>query len=464
LSATLVVPTLIADQLRSVADLEAESGGVILASPVALDDGSMRLLAHTLVLVPDDAYTRRDWNGLEVTSAGFVPPLRKAEELGAVPIWMHTHPGHGSSVRPSPHDDIVDSKLRDLFTLRSGGDFYGALIVSLDDSGRELRFSAHIDDVHGQARVIDRMLIVGPRISLIETGTPQPDWQTSAAFDRNVRAFGGAVQRMLAHLNVAIVGCGGTGSSVAEQLVRLGVRRLTLLDPEDVSETNITRLYGSTAADIGTPKVKVLENYLSRIAPELQVDAVQGMVTRESLARRMSAADVIFGCTDDNAGRLVLSRLSTYLMVPVIDGGVLLSSGRDGTLSGIDGRVTLMYPGAACLVCRGRVDLQRAASESLTPDERVRRVDEGYAPGLGGAEPAVVAFTTAVAAAAVSELLNALIGYGPEPHPTEILLRLHDREVSTNVAKPQSGHYCDPSSGKIGRGVTVPFLEKTWPS
>jgi glycine/D-amino acid oxidase-like deaminating enzyme len=308
------------------------------------------------------------------------------------------------------------------------------------------------------------MLIVGPRISLIETGTPQPDWQTSAAFDRNVRAFGGAVQRMLAHLNVAIVGCGGTGSSVAEQLVRLGVRRLTLLDPEDVSETNITRLYGSTAADIGTPKVKVLENYLSRIAPELQVDAVQGMVTRESLARRLSAADVIFGCTDDNAGRLVLSRLSTYLMVPVIDGGVLLSSGLDGTLSGIDGRVTLMYPGAACLVCRGRVDLQRAASESLTPDERVRRVDEGYAPGLGGAEPAVVAFTTVVAAAAVSELLNALIGYGPEPHPTEILLRLHDREVSTNVAKPQSGHYCDPSSGKIGRGVTVPFLEKTWPS
>jgi hypothetical protein len=123
-----------------------------------------------------------------------------------------------------------------------------------------------------------------------------------------------------------------------------------------------------------------------------------------------------------------------------------------------------MYPGAACLVCRGRVDLQRAASESLTPDERVRRVDEGYAPGLGGVEPAVVAYTTAAAAAAVGELLDALIGYGPEPAPTEILLRLHDREVSTNVATPRPGHYCDPSAGKIGSGVTVPFLEQTWPS
>ena len=124
---------------------------------------------------------------------------------------------------------------------------------------------------------------------------------------------------------------------------------------------------------------------------------------------------------------------------------------------GIDGRITLMYPGAACLVCRGRVDLRRAASEGLTPDERIRRVDEGYAPALGGNEPAVVAYTSLVAASAVAELLNLLIGYGPEPAPTEVLLRLHDREISTNVAMPQPRHYCDPVSGKVGRGMTVPF-------
>jgi hypothetical protein len=148
----------------------------------------------------------------------------------------------------------------------------------------------------------------------------------------------------------------------------------------------------------------------------------------------------------------------------VIDCGVLLSSGEDGHLLGIDGRITLMYPGAACLVCRGRVDLQRAMSEGLTPDERIRRVDEGYAPGLPGNEPAVVAFTSVVAASAVAELLNMLIGYGPEPAPTEVLLRLHDREISTNIAKPRPNHYCDPAAGKIGLGTTVPFLEQTWPS
>ena len=96
----------------------------------------------------------------------------------------------------------------------------------------------------------------------------------------------------------------------------------------------------------------------------------------------------------------------------------------------------MLAPGAACLVCRDRVDLRRAAAEMLEPGERQLRTDEGYAPALGAVEPAVVTFTTQVAAAAVSELLERLIHYGPEPPPSEILLRSHEREVSTNDQSP----------------------------
>lgn len=150
------------------------------------------------------------------------------------------------------------------------------------------------------------------------------------------------------------------------------------------------------------------------------------MITKEETAKALLDADVVFGCTDDNAGRLVLSRLASYLLTPVIDCGVLLSSGRGGQLSGIDGRVTVLAPGAACLVCRNRIDLSRASAEMLAPDEHQRLADEGYAPALTGVEPAVVAYTTQVAAAAVGELLERLIHYGPEPVPSEMLLRVHD--------------------------------------
>ena len=100
----------------------------------------------------------------------------------------------------------------------------------------------------------------------------------------------------------------------------------------------------------------------------------------------------------------------------------------------------------------------------LPQAEYERLAREGYAPGLPGVEPAVVAFTTQVAAAAVGELLERLIHYGPEPVPTEILLRMHEREVSTNDQGAHQGHYCHPGQGKIGVGSTTPFLEQTWQS
>ena len=263
-------------------------------------------------------------------------------------------------------------------------------------------------------------------------------------------------------LQVAIVGAGGTGSAVAEQLVRLGVRRLVLVDSDKLSCSNVTRVYGSTLDDVGTLKVDVLCKHLRRIAPDLQCTVIASMVTAEAVARELSGCDLIFGCTDDNAGRLVLSRLSTYFLIPVIDLGVLLSSNDKEELEGIYGRITLMYPGSACLMCRNRIDLARASAEMKTPEERKRLADEGYAPALGEVEPAVVSFTTIVAASAVSEFLERLIGFGSEFSTSEVLLRIHDREISTNHVEPRIGHYCHPSTGKLGLGYTEPFLEQVW--
>jgi molybdopterin/thiamine biosynthesis adenylyltransferase len=326
-------------------------------------------------------------------------------------IWLHTHPGDSSSARPSPHDEIVDQELADLFRLRTGSVFYGALVLA-HQSG-QLRFAGHIESEHDRFD-IDRVWITGRRFTLTHNALHRTD-ALPHQFDRHIRAFGGDVQRVLRDLSVAVVGAGGTGSSVAERLVRLGVRRFQLFDPDQLSASNVTRVYGSTPADIGASKVDILARHLRGIAPDAEVMSHIGMITREDTAKALLDADVVFGCTDDNAGRLVLSRLTSFTLTPVIDSGVLLTSGTDGQLLGIDGRVTVLAPGAACLVCRNRVDLKRAAAEMRTPDEHHRLAGEGYAPALAGVEPAVVAYTTQVAAAAVGELIERLVHYGPEP-------------------------------------------------
>lgn len=458
MTTTVVLPASLADEIAAAARNPLECAGVLLARRVDVG-GEHRLLGRSLHWVPQAAYDEQSTHHMLIRSEGYVGALGAAEADGAVPVWFHTHPGEGGVPLPSKHDRQVDRDIADLFQLRSGSGIYATLIAS--PRGQSFVFSGEVTPEGGQTMPINRIWIVGERWRLIQNFSLQssvPD----AIFDRNVRAFGPGIQGVLGDLSVAIIGAGGTGSAVAEQLVRLGVRQLLLVDNDTLSASNVTRVYGSTPGDVGKAKVEVLRAHLTRIAPDLVCSTIQGMATVKSVAKTLRAVDLVYGCTDDNAGRLVLSRLSTFLLTPVIDVGVLLSSDRSGALIGIDGRITTLTPGAGCLVCRNRVDMARAAVEMRTPEERQKLADEGYAPALGQVEPAVVAFTTAVAAAAVNELLDRLIGYGPAERPTETLLRLHEREISVNRAAPLSGHYCDPGTGKWGAGDEEPFLGQLW--
>jgi molybdopterin/thiamine biosynthesis adenylyltransferase len=460
LKSTLVLPQSLADELDKAARLPVETAGVMLASVVGGEDGATRVLGRRMRWIAESFYIQRGVDHMTIASEGYVPFLGEAESLGAIAIWVHTHPGEEAWPKASSWDDEVDKEIADLFRIRSGSDYYSMLIVS--PRHRHFAFTGYLEKDGGKAIPFGRTWIVGDRLASIRA-FDAPAAPLNAAFDRNVRAFGGGIQEALGDLCVGVVGCGGTGSAVAEQTARLGVRKFVLCDPDQLSTSNVTRVYGSSPVDVGKDKVEMLAAHLLRIAPETQCRVTKSMITSETTARMFSSCDVVFGCTDDNAGRLVLSRLATYFLTPVIDCGVLLSSGVDGELVGIDGRVTTLVPGQACLICRGRIDTKRAGAELMTPGERKRLEDEGYAPALGRVEPAVVPYTTLVAATAVTEFLERLVGYGPEPRPSEVLLRCHDREISTNVQAPGPRHYCDPASGKLGLGVTTPFLEQTWP-
>lgn len=451
------MPSWIAQEIAAATNENNETAGVLLAG-VGLAESGLRLLVRELHWVPTGAYERRTPRSLSILSSGYTSALARAEAIGASPIWLHTHPGLDSVAIRSEYDEAVDEELSETFRIRSGSNLYASVVVAPAERG--FRFSGVV--VEGdEAHLLQRLFVVGPRWSLVSAEDAPADERLPSMYDRQVRAFGGDLQRVLSKLTVGVVGCGGTGSAVSEQVIRLGIRSLILFDPEDLIESNVTRVYGSTPGDVGRRKVDVLADHLRRIAPTASVQRVEEKITEESPARKLSACDVIFGCTDDNAGRLVLSRLASYYLAPVIDMGVLLSS-TSGTLEGIDGRITVLFPGEACLVCRGRVDLGRAQAEQLDPAERESLQAEGYAPELVGIEPSVVAYTSLVASLAVGEMVERLVGYGPEPEPGEILVRCHERELSTNSRGPNSRHYCDPEAGQLGAGDRTPFLGQTW--
>lgn len=460
------------NELETAARGGLESGAVLLGA-LHQNGDCIRFVLTDIHWVPEDAYIERAHDGLKIASSGYVDALSKGADRNLVALWFHTHPTLEGHPHQSRRDRQVDEDLASTFRVRIDTDWYGHLILSPREHG--IAYTGALNDER-KTYVIDRLLTFGRTLRL-ELADPVPDdapgdgsdadrhhsgTEADDLFSRNIAAFGGAVQNVLGKLRIGVIGAGGTGSGVAEQLVRLGVRDLLLVDPETLEASNVTRVYGSTAADVGATKVDTLAEHLRSIAPGLSIVTMLGSINTESIARAAAGRDVLFGCTDDNSGRMVLARVAYYARVPVIDVGIQLSTNHVGQLAGINGRVTTMRPGGACLICRDRIDLPRAAAEQMSHEEHRRLVGEGYAPDLPGIQPAVVPFTTMVAAQAVTELLELLTGFGPDPYPTEVLLRIHDREISTNTAEPRPGHFCDPVINAPAQLGTAPFLGKMW--
>jgi hypothetical protein len=120
-------------------------------------------------------------------------------------------------------------------------------------------------------------------------------------------------------------------------------------------------------------------------------------------------------------------------------------------------------PGEACLFCRERITSKMIELESLSPEEWQVLADEGYAPQLEGNSPAVIPFTTTVAAQAVSELLHRLTGFmGDKRHSSEVLMFFHEGAIRTN--RTPSGAECLCLQQALwGRGDGRDFLGLTWP-
>lgn len=455
---TLVLTAALSDALSEMSVLEVESAGVLECAVITAEDASIKLIAIGFTPVPEDCYDRRDSHGLSIRSEGYVHALKEAARHNRVALWLHTHPGVDSSTKPSEHDRNVDDSIRDLFGTRTGSGRYGALVIGVGDAG-PFRFTGFVEGEGGGE--IERIVVLDSGLQLI-VADGRPSTEVGEIHSRHVIAFGHQITQTIANLRFAVVGCGGTGSAAAEQLVRLGARHLVLIDDDELSLSNTTRVYGSTRADVGRNKVELLRDHLIRIAPDAHIETVDGRVTEVRVARALVTADLVFGCTDDNAGRLRLARLAYIAAVMTIDMGVTIKSHDDGTIQDIVGRVTVMHPGAPCLLCRGRIDLARAAAEERTSAENEKREAEGYAPGIGVTDPAVITYTTAVAAAAVGELVERLVGFARSPRPSELLLRFHERDVRLNDGHIRPGCYCDIGNVDRPLGDVAPFLGVNW--
>jgi molybdopterin/thiamine biosynthesis adenylyltransferase len=453
---TISIHDAVSAQLRAAAASPVEVAGVLIVGR-SETERELRLLGREFVPAPVGAYLEQTERFLALDSSAYMPALARAAELGASAVFVHTHPVNAAEM--SPLDDGVDDDLRDVFQIRTGIDLYASLVLHAD--GDDLSFSGRAWRAAEAIGPITMIREIGERFrftSSVDAPEPLPPPE---AFNRQVLAFGGPIQQLLRRLHVGIVGGGGTGSPTGEQLVRLGVGTITTVDFDVLTEDNVTRVYGSSIDQAGDKKTEVLRANAERIGLDTVVHVVDAHADTLEAMHALRACDVIFGCTDDESGRLAIARLTYWCLIPVLDMAVVLDS-LDGNLRGIFGRLDVQVPGSACVQCAEVIDQARLRAEQLEPDELEELKAEGYAPELDMSDPSVIAYTTMISSLAVSELILRLTGAGL-PGASRLMVMAHDRRIVSTFMEPDGGHWCGQPP-TWGTGVTRrrPFGQ-LWP-
>ena len=398
----MAVTLAIADDLwRGLRDHLLAARHERIAFVLARDAGE-RLLARETLAIPDAALEVRAADRVSLQLDALIDAMNAAADSGLVLVETHSHPRSRGRVEFSPVDLRGQAEMASYLSGIMPGRPYAALVIGRNAVRGRIWRDGRADDL-GSISVLGSCLERWPADGLRHRTAASPP-PARERHSRQALAFGREGQTRIARTRVAIVGLGGIGSLVAMQLAHLGVRDLVLIDDDLVEESNLNRLAGAGADDAGRAKVEVAADYARRLDPGADITALRTNIRDAEAIRAVSGADVLFGCVDSEAGRLVMNRLALAYMLPYIDCGVGVTAA-GGRVSEAGGRVVAWTPGRPCLICCRAIDTAAAGAELEAQELREDRYRQGYVAGADVPEPSVISLNGVIASMAVTEFL-----------------------------------------------------------
>jgi len=245
-------------------------------------------------------------------------------------------------------------------------------------------------------------------------------------------------QEMLETATVAIIGLGGGGSHVAQQLAHVGVGNLILFDPDQVEHSNLNRLVGATSrdADAHAYKVEVAGRNIEAVSPGTKV--IRNPVQWQIAATSLRDADVAVSCVDTYAARQDIEVSARRFLIPLIDVGMDVHHVEDSPH--ISGQVIVSSPAGPCFRCM----------QFLT-DENLRQEAQLY--GAAGGRPQVVWANGILASIAVGLIVELITGWHKRQLPGEYLHYDGNENIVTRSPRVLYGpkvcaHYRDLAIGE----------------
>ena len=446
---TLVLSRRVASQLRH--HLFPGDGLEAAALLLCASTGQRRnkLLGREIIPVPHSACVRKrnfiTWPGECVEAA-----IDRAALRGDAIIAVHSHPGGLYAF--STADDESDRVL--MGALRHGTDRIAGSAIMIRDSA----VRARIYQSDHAATPVDLVVEIGPDLRFW--------WDDGASVAGPLpppMAFTSAMRTWLGRMSACVIGVSGTGSIVAEQLARLGIGEIILIDFDKIEERNLNRILNSSLADIGAYKVEMFAGAIRRYRPDCEVVPLADSVATREAVLAACEADALFSCVDTAEGRHIADRMSAYFVMPLFDVGVAVptdaTAAGDRRIAEVYGRVDYVYPSGSSLMDRGVYDAALLEAEYLArtaPRALSQKIADGYLRGMGEEAPGVITLNMRAASACVIEFLARVFPFREFPNEarTRAIFMLAEGDEDTFA----EGQFTNGDRFPIAHGASEPLL------
>jgi len=326
-------------------------------------------------------------------------------------IDVHTHPFSTGNLAFSGVDDRDEIAFHQWLTDTLNDIHYASIVLSQTDYDARLWKRNGEGSTAHQARIKTQTVLEHWPCA---NEPPLPD-QALSAMDphhgflaRSVLALGlDNLRRIMHDQCIVVVGVGGLGSVIAENLIHSGFHHLHLIDHDRVEVTNLNRIVGAYASDAQANrlKVEVVQEHLLRINPDARIDAHPWGIADERLLPVLAQADWILLATDSHASRFETQRIALRFAIPLLSVGANISVA-DGHITDMSGEVIVARTGdKLCLNCLGRIAPMQIAAETIN-GLGAELAHRGYVTGRDVKEPAVKTLNALLGALAVDALLN----------------------------------------------------------
>ncbi len=143
-----------------------------------------------------------------------------------------------------------------------------------------------------------------------------------ARYERNMPALTEAECACLRQKRVLVVGCGGLGGHLIDQLARIGIGAIRAVDGDVFEPTNLNRQLLSEVPLLGVSKAKAAADRVSRVNPDVNTEAVESYLTEANARRLLAGCDAVLDGLDNIESRKILASACAEAKIPYIYGAI----------------------------------------------------------------------------------------------------------------------------------------------